>query len=81
MDNIELKFDGAALDLIVDHAVERKLGARGLRGICEVVLRNAMFDLPGTDAKKLHVTAKYAQTQIDHQHDRLDQENTDAKAS
>lgn len=68
MDGIKLSFDSGALDLIVDHAVERKLGARGLRGICEVILRNAMFDLPGTDTKTLKVTSKYAQSQLDVQH-------------
>ena len=68
MDGIKLSFDSGALDLIVDHAVERKLGARGLRGICEVILRNAMFDLPGSDTKTLKVTAKYAQSQLDAQH-------------
>jgi ATP-dependent Clp protease ATP-binding subunit ClpX len=72
MDDIELKFEADALDLIVDHALERKLGARGLRGICEVILRNAMFDLPGSDAKSLKVTASYAQSQIDAQHDQYD---------
>ncbi|MDA0728230.1 MAG: ATP-dependent Clp protease ATP-binding subunit ClpX [Bacteroidetes bacterium] len=69
MDDIALTFDADALDLIVDHALERKLGARGLRGICEVILRNAMFELPGTDVGELRVTAAYAQAQIDAQHD------------
>jgi ATP-dependent Clp protease ATP-binding subunit ClpX len=68
MDSIKLSFDNGALDLIVDHAVDRKLGARGLRGICEVILRNAMFDLPGSDTKTLKVTTKYAQSQLDAQH-------------
>ena len=84
MDDIELSFDAAALDLIVDHALERKLGARGLRGICEVILRNAMFDLPGGKTKKLKVTASYAEQQIAAQHDLLDEPpamTTDAKAS
>ncbi len=69
MDDIALKFDAEALDLIVDHALERKLGARGLRGICEVILRNAMFELPGTDVGELRVTAAYAQAQIEAQHE------------
>lgn len=69
MDDISLVFEAEALDLIVDHAIERRLGARGLRGICEVILRNAMFDLPGTEVDKLRVTAAYAQSQIDAQHE------------
>ena len=48
MDDIALSFKADALDLVVEHAMERKLGARGLRGICEVILRNARFDLPGS---------------------------------
>lgn len=84
MDGITLTFDSDALDLVVDHAVERKLGARGLRGICEVILRNAMFDMPGGTTKKLSVTAKYAQAQIDAQHESFDSpkiKSSDAKAS
>ena len=68
MDDIALTFEAGALDLVVDHAIERKLGARGLRGICEVILRNAMFDLPGTETKTLVVSAAYAKAQIDAQH-------------
>lgn len=84
MDGIALTFESEALDLVVDHAVSRKLGARGLRGICEVILRNAMFDLPGGDTQSLKVTAKYAQAQIDAQHESFDTSDTpsvDAKAS
>ena len=84
MDGIALTFESEALDLVVDHAVSRKLGARGLRGICEVILRNAMFDLPGGDTQSLKVTAKYAQAQIDAQHesfDTSDSPSVDAKAS
>ena len=67
MDDIALSFKADALDLVVEHAMERKLGARGLRGICEVILRNAMFDLPGSKTKKLEWTSSYAQDQIDAQ--------------
>ncbi|MDP7435815.1 MAG: AAA family ATPase, partial [Flavobacteriales bacterium] len=84
MDGIALTFESEALDLVVDHAVSRKLGARGLRGICEVILRNAMFDLPGGDTQSLKVTAKYAQAQIDAQHESFDTSDSpavDAKAS
>ena len=81
MDGIELTFDAGALDLVVEYAVERKLGARGLRGICEVILRNAMFDLPGSDTQKLKVTAKYAQAQIDAQHESFEPSKVKTKGA
>jgi ATP-dependent Clp protease ATP-binding subunit ClpX len=62
MDGIELTFDDKALDYIVEQAMEYKLGARGLRSICEAVLTDAMFELPSQpEAKSLNVTLKYAQ--------------------
>ncbi len=61
MENIKLKFDKKALDYIVDLAVEFKLGARGLRSICEAIMTDAMFELPSTnDVKELTVTKSYA---------------------
>ena len=59
MDGIELVMTEEALEFIVDQAVEYKLGARGLRSLCEAVLTDAMFELPGTDDKSLHVTEDY----------------------
>jgi len=59
MDAIELVVTEEALDFIVDQAVEYKLGARGLRSLCEAVLTDAMFELPGTDDKILHVNQDY----------------------
>jgi ATP-dependent Clp protease ATP-binding subunit ClpX len=59
MDGIELVITEEALDFIVDQAVEYNLGARGLRSLCEAVLTDAMFELPGTDDKSLHVTEDY----------------------
>lgn len=59
MDGIELVITEEALDFIVDQAVEYKLGARGLRSLCEAVLTDAMFELPGTDDTSLHVTEDY----------------------
>ncbi|RMA56665.1 ATP-dependent Clp protease ATP-binding subunit ClpX [Ulvibacter antarcticus] len=59
MDGIELIITEEALDFIVERAIEYKLGARGLRSLCEAVLTDAMFELPGTDDKKLHVTEDY----------------------
>ena len=48
------------LDYIVDKAVEFKLGARGLRSICEAIMMDTMFDLPSTDTRKFVVTLPYA---------------------
>ncbi len=64
MDGIELKIDDLALDLIVEKAVDYNLGARGLRSLCEEILNDAMFNLPGSEKKKLHITKKYAQNQL-----------------
>ena len=49
MDGIKLTFDEDALDYIVDKAIEYKLGARGLRSICEAIMMDGMFDLPGQE--------------------------------
>ena len=64
MDGIEFVIDDEALDFIVDKAVEYKLGARGLRSLCEVVLTDAMFEMPGTEEKSLTVSKKYAEDKI-----------------
>ena len=60
LENIALKIDDGVLDFMVKKALEYKLGARGLRSICESILTDAMFELPGTDTKKLHITLDYA---------------------
>ena len=60
MDGVKLTFDDDALDLIVDKAIEYKLGARGLRSIVETIMIDAMFELPSTDIKEFTVTAKDA---------------------
>ncbi|PIE48854.1 MAG: ATP-dependent Clp protease ATP-binding subunit ClpX [Flavobacteriales bacterium] len=64
MDDIKLTVDEKALNYIVEKAVEYKLGARGLRSLCEAILTDAMFELPGTDQKELHVTKKYAEGKL-----------------
>ena len=64
MDGIEFTIDNKALDFIVDKAIEYKLGARGLRSLCEEILNDAMFELPSTDEKKLRVSRKYAQDKL-----------------
>lgn len=60
MDGIDLTFNTEALDYIVDKAVEFKLGARGLRAICEAIMIDAMFELPSGDVKEFTVTPDYA---------------------
>lgn len=60
IDDIELTFDESALEYIVDKALEYKLGARGLRSICEAVMMDAMFELPTSDEKTVTIDAEYA---------------------
>ncbi|WKK65457.1 ATP-dependent Clp protease ATP-binding subunit ClpX [Lutimonas zeaxanthinifaciens] len=64
MDGIKFEINEAALDFIVDKAVEYKLGARGLRSLCEEILTDAMFDMPGADQTTLQVTKKYAEGKL-----------------
>ena len=64
MDDIELSFDEEALNFIVEKALEYKLGARGLRSLCESILTDAMFSLPGTGQKTFVVTRAYAQEKL-----------------
>jgi ATP-dependent Clp protease ATP-binding subunit ClpX len=59
MDNIKLSFSPGALDYIVEKAIEYKLGARGLRSLCEAVLTDAMFEMPDGDERELRVTKNY----------------------
>lgn len=66
MDGVELSFDKDALDFIVDKAVEFKLGARGLRSICEAIMTDAMFDIPSDkEIKEFKITASYAKEKFD----------------
>jgi len=64
LDNIELTFAPAALDYIVEQALHYTLGARGLRSLCEAILTDAMFELPGTDTTALKVTKRYAENKL-----------------
>jgi len=64
MDGITLTFAEDALELIVDKAVEYKLGARGLRSIVESIMMDAMFEMPSTHRKTFEVTREYAQQQL-----------------
>ncbi len=64
MDGIELSFTQGSLEFIVEKALEYKLGARGLRSLCEAVLNEAMFELPESEIKTLKVTKSYAEQRL-----------------
>ncbi len=64
MDEIEFSINEEALDFIVEKAVEYKLGARGLRSLCEAVLTDAMFELPDSKEKKLEVSRVYVERKL-----------------
>ena len=63
LEGVALTFDDDTIDFIVDLSFENKLGARGLRGICEAVLKKYMFEIPSSDKKKksLLITRKMAE--------------------
>jgi ATP-dependent Clp protease ATP-binding subunit ClpX len=65
IDNIELEFANEVLDYVVNKAIEFKLGARGLRSICEHIMIDAMYELPSTDTNKMIVTKKYAEEKLE----------------
>lgn len=66
MDDIELSFEESVLEFIVDKALEFKLGARGLRTICEAIMTDAMFELPSEEkTKHLKITLSYAKEKMD----------------
>ena len=68
MDGIQLTFDEDTLELIVDKAMEYKLGARGLRSIVESIMMDAMFEAPSKRIKQFNVDVEYARKQIDKAH-------------
>jgi ATP-dependent Clp protease ATP-binding subunit ClpX len=69
MENIQLEFKDGALDFIVEKAVEFKLGARGLRSICEAIINDAMFELPSEkEVDKLVITRAYAEEKFSRSH-------------
>lgn len=65
VENIDLQVEEEAIDYIVDKAMEYKLGARGLRSICEVVLSDAMYELPSANETHFHLTREYAQAKLE----------------
>ena len=65
IDNVKLKFSDEALDFFVDKAIEYQLGARGLRGMIETVMIDAMYETPETDKKELNITKEFAIEQFE----------------
>ena len=65
LDGIKLTVDPEVLDLIVDTAIENKLGARGLRSICEAIMTDAMYDAPSSAKKTFKLTLKYAKEKLE----------------
>ena len=68
LDGVELTYTDDALDLIVDKAIEYKLGARGLRSIVETVMVDAMYEAPSSGKKKLVIDAAYVREQLEKAH-------------
>ena len=64
MDGIKFDITEEALNFIVEKALEYKLGARGLRSLCENILTDAMFELPNSGVKELKVTKEYAEEKL-----------------
>ena len=66
MEGVKLSLSKEALEYIVDKAVEFKLGARGLRSICEAIITDAMFDIPSSkDIKELEISKDYAEEKFE----------------
>lgn len=66
LDGIALKFDEEVYEYIVDKAVEFKLGARGLRSICEAIMTDLMYEVPSGTQKSITVTKAYAEKRLSH---------------
>ena len=64
LDGIKLTYEPEVLDFIVDTAIETKLGARGLRSICEQIMTDAMYDAPSSNKKTFKLTLKYAKEKL-----------------
>ena len=65
LDNIMLNFNEEVFEYIVDKAVEFKLGARGLRSICEAIMTDLMFEIPSQNCESITITKEYAESKID----------------
>lgn len=66
MDGVHLEFEPEVLDYIVDKAMEFKLGARGLRSICERIMTDTMFEVPSSGERRFTVTLDYARRKTEH---------------
>jgi ATP-dependent Clp protease ATP-binding subunit ClpX len=64
MDDVDFVIEDEALNYIVEKAIEYKLGARGLRSLCEAIFTDAMFDLPSSEEKEFNVTKDYAEAKL-----------------
>jgi len=64
MDEIKFSIEDEALEYIVEKAIEYKLGARGLRSLCEAILTDAMFEMPSSDEEELVVSRDYAEEKL-----------------
>lgn len=64
MDEVDFSIEEEALSFIVEKAMEYKLGARGLRSLCEAILTDAMFEMPSSDEKELNVTREFAEQSL-----------------
>ena len=64
LDGIKLTIEPEVMDLIVDTSIENKLGARGLRSICERIMTDAMYDAPSTDDSEFVLTVEYAKSKL-----------------
>lgn len=64
MDGVKLTFEDNVLDYIVEKAIEFKLGARGLRSICEAIMMDVMFDMPSSEQKEINITLEYAKEKM-----------------
>ena len=67
IDGIKLVIDPEVLDLIVDTSIKNKLGARGLRSICEQIMNDAMYEAPSSNEDTFHVTLDYAKSKLENQ--------------
>ncbi|HYE55546.1 MAG TPA: ATP-dependent Clp protease ATP-binding subunit ClpX, partial [Chitinophagaceae bacterium] len=65
LEGIKLTLDPEVLDFMVEKAMEFKLGARGLRSICESILTDAMFELPSSNQKVFHLDLAYVKKKFD----------------
>lgn len=65
IDGVELSFDDAMLDYVVEKAIQYKLGARGLRSIVETIMIDAMYEIPASKTQKLHITREYAEQKFE----------------